>query len=297
MGSRPHVSEALRHTRPWVTLAGAVVVCCAIAQMLVFAMVHYTDVRWTEIKPVEQERPTVVDARVPGRSAKPQSERSEGEQTGAAPSDVNRVLSTTDVVLRRVSNLAVTAGVIGVIGLAVMTAMGVVVAGGGAVQGVEKAVAACFWAVVLALVCLPWTDLMPSVAISGVFSPYGVIVESSEGVGLAGAGSSEVSLLGRFVLLPMVAAVGAALVVLGFRAGVERGIIITSMSEFDEKIEKEISTIRSRGVTGKSSRALGAFNQALSDHEQPSGRAAARDGDEGDSVGAEKAGAGGRRPI
>jgi hypothetical protein len=60
-----------------------------------------------------------------------------------------------------------------------------------------------------------------------------------------------------------------------FRAGVERGVIVTTISELDEALEREMLEIRRRGVGNNGPRAVGALNRALGDtpSSQPSGLA------------------------
>ena len=64
--------------------------------------------------------------------------------------------------LHRASVLACGIGGFAAIALMLMCMMGVAVAGGGAVPGVERVVTAAVWSIILAGLAVPVGDLMPS---------------------------------------------------------------------------------------------------------------------------------------
>jgi hypothetical protein len=271
MSAKPHVSPALVQLRRWVTLAALMVCLCAAAQMLVFGFVHYTEVRWTfveakaEAKPLKIVKPDELAKAADGKQDLRAAAGRLLPAGGAEDSglEVNRVLSETDSLLGKASTLAVTFGIVGACILCLLTMLGVAVAGGGAVPGVEKAVTACAWSVVLALVCLPWRDIMPSVPIPGVFGGYERMTEASEAVLAAESGGSQ--LLARYVLLPGLAVVCGALVCVWFRNGVEQGVIVEGLSEAELAAEQEMTHIASSGVGGRQARAGGALSRTMGD--------------------------------
>lgn len=257
-----HVSTALKHERHWVTWAGLVVAACAAVQMLIFGFVHFTEVRWTSVRrSVPGWSYSVVEsppaAKVEGRGPRPAVRVAD-----LVAADANRVLSHWDHVMRQTSNLAVTAGIVASVMLAVGCLLGVVIAGGACVPGVERVVSAASWSLLLALACVPWRAVLPHMPFAGVFSGYEALVESSAAAwddrGLAAG------LLGQFLVLPLAAMLGSLLIVARFRGGVARGIVHEHMSEIDERLEEEISRIRQRGPgTNTGSRASGAFQRAM----------------------------------
>lgn len=252
-----HVSPALAHERHWVTASGLVVVACALVQMVVFGFVHFTDVRWTSTRrPGEQANLSVVV---------PEPDASIGERGGGTDgvevARPNRVLGRLDVVLGRASGIASTAGIAGSILLVLTCLMGVAIAGGASVPGVERAVTAANWAIVLAIGCLPWQRLLPEIPFPGVFSDYAGLVEASESV-LAGDNAWG-PLVARFAALPLLAAIMAVLVIVRFRAGIARGVIVEHLSEIDERLEREIQNIRKSGFRSGRSRATGAFDRTI----------------------------------
>lgn len=298
MTPKPHVSQAIKGLRRWVVLSAMAVAVAALVQALVFGFVNYTDVRYTtveaapptELKIVESPGPRVVGLGQ-GVTAAPRSLQGPGQTieadapaTGASRSsgfvagvrgvgdqpvaavDVNRVLSVYDGYLRRASTIATVIGSIAALTLAMMVFMGTVVAGGGAVPGVERAVTASFWSIVLGLLCLPIRDIMPSMPIPGVFSGYDGLVAASESVAAGGQGWS--TMMAKWLVMPIAAALSATLVATWFCSGVRRGVIVTSVSELDRQVEREVAEIAKRGVNASTPRTLAALNRAIGDVEE-----------------------------
>lgn len=272
---KPHVSKALSQLRYSVAIASLLVAACATVQLLVFGFTHFTTVRWEYAKPANlvQELSVVpatesgVAQAVPeptttlsdpalerGRKVRKISEMEALESV--------RVPSRWDAVLAQFSVLAGVGGVISALTLGVLILLGVVIAAGGCVPGVEKTVNAATWAIVLGLVCVPWRDVMPSVPFAGVFGRYSELTEASDAVN-AGRGSAW-SLYAAYLLLPTTALAVALLVWHLFREGVDRGIIVTSISELELTVEREMEKVRSRGVVSHvGPRSTGALNMAI----------------------------------
>lgn len=283
MNPTPHASPALRQLRVYVSLAALAVGLSAGAHLLVFGFVRFTQVRWTEIVQEGGELSVVAapdgsPARdvASGRSSEahtPSGARGTAGWTGkaaadaarlesAAPARVELVLGRWDRVLREFCNLATTAGVIGSVSLGLLVVLGVVIAGGGAVPGVEKTVNAAVWAVALMALALPWRDVLPSVPFSGIFVGYRELVATCEPTPKASA--SPLEIYATHLVMPLVAIAVASVIALRFREGVERGIIVTSVNELDEELDREMARIRSRGVTSNvGARSVGALNQAI----------------------------------
>lgn len=255
--AQPHVSSALRHLRWGVTASGLALALCLAAQLLIWGFVHFTDVRHQELKPVEREQAplTVVNSsgRMPIQVEQPEVE-------GGAP--VNVVPSTGAIVLEQASELVQTVGVFAGVILFVMMFQGVVVAGGARVPGVEQAVTAGTWALVLVMLAMPWRGFFPDMTYPGVFQSLDGLAGASEALRSGGPESmGGPAFYGMFLILPLLMIAGCAAVVLRFRAGVEAGVIVTHASQLDEKLEREIRE-RKLGELSKP-RAVGALNQAI----------------------------------
>jgi hypothetical protein len=257
---KPHVSPALAHLRHGVTACALTVALCAALQMLVFGFVHFTQIRW-----VEDKTPAVATAlRV---VSSPGANVAQAREPGAPVATIEqdeprRVLGKADGVLRAISAAAISGGVAAASLLGLFTILGVVVGAGGAVPGIDRATSACMWASLIVVGTLPWQNIFPSVPFSGVFGPYSTMSSMSDAVD-AGGGSS-LALLAQFLLMPLAAMSCSFLVLYRFRAGVAEGIIATSVSEIDERLEREMASIRAKGVEIQSSgRAVAALNSAI----------------------------------
>lgn len=279
MPPKPHVSSAVRQLRLWVTLAASLVVIAGLVQALTFGFVHYTDVRTTEITPAPPSDLTVIGGTAPLQGPGKVMEIPDGNARAAvggirssaaassAAVDVNTVRTGWDKVLQRASALACGIGGLAALALMLLTMMGVAVAGGGAIPGVERVVTAAVWSIVLAGLALPLGDILPSLPVVGVFVGYESMTAQSALWNTDGSGA--MGTLAQWVVAPMVASAAAFMIALWFRTGVARGIIITSVSELDELAEREMAQIRKRGVTTAIGKNVGALNRALGENDLP----------------------------
>jgi hypothetical protein len=261
MAARPHVSPALWQLRGWVTLAGATLVLCALAQVLLFCFVHFTDIRWTNLRREDPAVRTVV-VYANGQGGPPVAMPAPKAPPVDAV-DLNRVKTPADSAMRVVSNLAVSLGLCAALTLAVLIALGVAICAGAAVPGVERVVMACFWSIVLAVATLPWAAFTSDALFPGTLAPWSRLTADAD-AGRMG----EIELLARYLVSPALAASLAAAVTAWFRSGVNKGIIITAVSELDERLHAEMQALADRGggALGTSSvRAVGALNRAIGD--------------------------------
>ncbi|MFM9957194.1 MAG: hypothetical protein ACKVZJ_03895 [Phycisphaerales bacterium] len=297
VSARPHISAALQHLRFGVTLSGSMLCLALVAQLIVWGCVHFMDLRTKRLGPeggagttltvvtrgsgpgesaIEKTAPRAASG--PGlssRSLVDGSSKERGSATGAALAaedapvptavDVNLVKAPGDLMLGRFAGVVQTIGIIAALAMALLLVQGVLISAGAQAPGVEYCVTASFWGIVIACLCVPMTGLVPGSAFPGVFASYGVMAEMADlyrldaPTALAGPGY-----YGLFCGLPMAVAMGVAACVLRFRAGVEEGVLVTSVSQLDEKIEREIRVNRDKwSMMG--GRAVGALNKAMGD--------------------------------
>lgn len=272
MEPNKHVSPAISHLRFQVSVMAMVVVLALLVQLLVFGFVHFTDARWQAVEePAQRQSLSVVSTSTQNATVKvaetdpdPKSQSIQRKSTTLEEIEAQKnakQLSKWHFVMGQFSSLAVTAGVVASITLGLLTVLGVVVAGGAAVPGIEKAVTACTWALVLGLLSLPWHDAFSSMPFGGVFGGYERMIAASNAVSLDQ--KSSLALYSTHLLMPLVA-IGVALIVAArFWAGVSRGVIVTSVSQLDQAVNREISEIQSRGVASNlAPRAVGIMNEA-----------------------------------
>ena len=272
MEPNKHVSPAISHLRFQVAVMAMVVVLALLVQLLVFGFVHFTNARWQAVEqPGQTQSLSVVstsaqapNVEVPETNADPKNQSIQRKSTTLEEIEAQKnalQLSKWHFVMGQFSSLAVTAGVVAAITLGLLTVLGVVVGGGAAVPGIEKAVTACTWALVLGLLSLPWHDAFSSMPFGGVFGGYERMIAASDAVLLEQ--KSSLALYATHLLMPL-AAIGVALIVAArFWAGVSRGVIVTSVSQLDQAVNREISEIQSRGVASNlAPRAVGVMNEA-----------------------------------
>lgn len=267
---RPHISMALQHLRFGVTASAALLALCIVTQVVVWSIVHFTDARLVHIAPTGPE----ADWEVVRRQA------AEGEGAAAAPrvtapvirppadlstgEDPNLVPGAADVRLSRAVGIVQAFGVLSAVVFCLMMFQSVLIAGGAAIPGVERIVTAGTWAVVITLLCLPLTRLLPSIPFGGVFRGYEELVRASQAY-RAGApgGPGPIGFFAWNLGVPLAMLAGIGLVLWRFRCGVEAGIIVTNVSQLDEKLEREIRAMRLGQLSAP--RAMGALNSALGD--------------------------------
>jgi len=265
---KPHVSPALAQLRRGITTAALVVAACAVLQMLVFGFVHFTQVRFEQPKEEQAQQALSVVVGAPGRPAmsRPAAARLPDHQESVQITPVRpaRTVSDADATLHVLSDVAVIVGILSTLMLAALVCLGVMIAAGGGVPGADRAVSAMCWALLLGLACIPWRDLFLAVPYPGVFGAYDDMTAMSNAVDAGFVGTPRLLVL--YLLMP-IAALGAAMLVLyRFRAGVAEGVIVTSVNELDERLEREIAGIRSRGVVAAGMpRSVGALNHAIGD--------------------------------
>jgi len=260
---------ALQHLRFGVTASAAVLALCLLAQIGVWAAVHFTDVRLTQVTPPRVENPAlkVVKSAPSATEEKASPAKALPGLSAAEAAEVNHVPGPTHVRLRRVTGLVQSFGVLSAIVFAVLCFQGVMLAGGAALPGVEKTVTAGTWSMIIAMLSLPISAVVPTLPFPGVFAGFDSTVRLSEAVRQGADGAPGA--IGYFAWnlgVPLVLIVGIALVLWRFRGGIEAGIIVTNVSQLDEKLEREIRNMRLGQLSAP--RAMGALNAALGD---PSG--------------------------
>ena len=256
MNNQNHIAQALVRLRCGVTLCAAGVFVAALIQLFVFGFVHFTDVRFQTIAdPSPTKHRTVV--------VTPTSNTIEGEARGnaaipnltvaetvdlmspkAAPNP-NKVNSTAGVILKKISQGAIVVGIFSAVGLAVLTLLGAIVAGGASVPGVEKAVSACMWGLGLCVLALPWQDVFASMPFAGVFASYQNMTAASDGATMP----MQVMLL--FVGLPAVVMAGAMVTGLRFGTGVEHGIMVNKAPPPMDAVDQEMAHTRENLSTNR----------------------------------------------
>jgi hypothetical protein len=256
MNSQNHIAAALSRLKRGVLLCAAGVFVAALIQLFVFGFVHFTDVRYqTLADPTPTQHRTVVvtptstngvrSERATEETSSPTIEDIVASMSPRSIPDVNRVTSATDVILMRISQVAIIIGIFSAVGLAVLTTLGAIVAGGASVPGVEKAISACMWGLCLCLLALPWKDVFASMPFGGVFTGYENMVAASEGA------TKTLQLMLVFVGIPAAAMAGAMVTGLRFGSGVERGILMNQTAPPMDAVDRAMADSRENLSTNR----------------------------------------------
>lgn len=253
---RPHVCSALQHLRTGVFACALVLALCAGIHLLIWAFVHFTDVRWTTAEGPASEPSYVV---VEGQA---QPATTVVNRTTAQPRegvDPNLVPSVADRSMSLVITLTDAVGVVACIVLVGLTRQTVAIAAGASVPGVNKLVSASSWTLVIALLAIPLAGLISGFPLPGVFSGYEAMIGAHVAVvaGAVGTGAYFATAL----MLPLAFLAGLGLIVLRYVSGVEEGVIATSVADLDSKLAREISGIKIG--SNAAPRAVGALNAAI----------------------------------
>lgn len=261
---KPHMSHALAHLRFSVQLCALALGLALAANVGVWAVVHFTDARWTEeTAQVETAPPPqVVGGGAVSRTGK------EVVQRHATVEETRRVPSTTEVTLRDTWAISAWIGCIAALALLIVTLEGVVIGAGVNVPGIEKSVTAGTWAIIVALLCLPMQSLFPAFPTDGVFGSYHAMADASEAIksGAENAPGQLGVLMQRF-LLPITCLALAAFVAVRFSSGIEAGVLARSEGEAELMLMEEME--RSRSASAKQGRAQGALAMTIQEEAAP----------------------------
>ncbi len=266
----------------------AVLGICLVAQIVVWGAVHFSELRKTELKAPVVDRPATVVVSSGMAMAEPAVEPARSlvvpQPVTEDPSDSTRAVAEQPVAtrvpppieqvnpnivpargdwwMRSFATIVQTVGIMAALMLMILLFQGVTISGGGGVPGVEMAVTAMSWGLVIGLLCLPLRGILPGVAYGGVFESYAALVEASEAyrAGLTNA-PSGLEIYGLRLALPILLLAGLVAVVIRFYIGIERGILVTNISQLDEKLEREIRAMKLGALAMP--RAVGALNQAI----------------------------------
>jgi hypothetical protein len=270
-----------------VTALSWVVGVALIIQMLTWAFANFTSLRYEQLSGSEvaesavvvtpkSDRPTVkprtlslrsklngdTDAAQP-ESGEPTVEQPPNETADAGPvhaADVNRATSRYDTWFRVQHQVALAAGIAGVVALSVQLLLGIVLASNGSIAGIRKIVSAQAWSMVLVALCVPWQRIAPEMTFTGLFSTYSDMTTSSEWY-LAGDPLAAPGILfyGRFLLLPAAALGVTILIGLRFAAGADTGIVPAGPTPEELAIEAEASNRKAGSLVPGSGRVGGAL--------------------------------------
>lgn len=235
-----------------------------IAQMIIWSLITFTEMRFQLVAATASANSVVIQPETEPKLQLFSTNAADFAAHRAAdgpPPDPNRIFSAADRVFRAITILSGAAITLAVVGLFTLLALGVVVAAGGSVPGVEKTVSAFGWMLVLAMMILHLDPLVRAAGFDGALINYDVLATEVE----AGRAASPTALFiggpvfyARYFALPLAAVIGAALVGLRFNSGVEAARLPKESRKLDPRLEKEAANMSATSLyaAGRSSGAL-----------------------------------------
>ena len=250
------VSAAMSRLRFAVLLSCWLLGVSLLTQTVIASLCHFTDMRWSTLVPGEQAPVVVTDAPV---QSGPRSAFDEPapEADPEKVVDPNRVLGRHDRVFSIAGTLTSGIGKISVMLVLPLMALAVLLAAGSATNGVEKAVAAFSWALLVGLLVMPIGKLIGLPWTEGALWSYAsMIAVIDPGVSMQGLGEQMFVL--RFLLLPLACVAGIALAAVRFGSGVEESLVPPEDLALDSLLETEAGNIKVSSLHG--GRAASAMN-------------------------------------
>jgi len=239
-----------------------VLLCCwgigitLLIQTAVWGLVTFTELRYENIA-AGTDAPLVVagtDARDTPRSSLDDPPTRSAE---TPPVNPNRVLTAFDRHLSIVSSITSGLGTFAMLFVIPFIGIGVLLAAGSATDGIDRAVSAFAWALLVGILALPTADLVGLPWQNGVFFSYDAMTAQVD----AGAKATGIVFLGTYLLLPLTCVVGAALIGSRFGAGVQAGLMRKEDLAIDGTLEMEAGNVKASSLHG--SRTAGAMESLM----------------------------------
>lgn len=257
-GAYINASPALLALRRGAVFSSMVVALAIIAQTLVFGFAHFTEVRFetaSAVKAEQAEPLAVVDA----QPRKPVDVNAHFKDDAANDKPVARALGKSDQVLATISGIASSAGVVAIAVLVAQCWMATSIVAGAGVIGMQRAVRAATIVTALFAMTIPWTSVIPSAPIWGVFCGYQPLISASDAV--ASGTRGEFAVISLHGVLPVLLLGMVVWAVFNLSVGISAGIVKHAI---DPLIEAEIEDVRAHGAGSLYAvRASGDINRAV----------------------------------
>lgn len=264
----PFISIGLARLRRGVTACCVIAALALLAQLLVWAMATFMDVRYTtvEAKPAATGLVVKTDG---GKGAaaetrKPDRSRDAGGSDAASPPDPNRVPSQMDHLMKTTATMARALGGMAMVMLIPFVALGALLGAGSGTPGVERAVSAFGWSMVVAMIVLPLGEIFHLPWREGALWSYNYMTHHVD-ANITDTGWGSGTFYARFAAMPLACIVGLGIVGFQFSAGVETGIVRED-HRLDPMLEREAANIRPTslhgGRTAAAIRAMGGSSSA-----------------------------------
>ncbi|MHC4217573.1 MAG: hypothetical protein ACYSU7_03870 [Planctomycetota bacterium] len=256
------LSIALGRLRFAVVTSCWIIALCLAAQVVIWSLCSFTDLRQSDGAPPDGVPLVVDDNGNPIKADKPKSskkdarwrpgEEDEEQEEETAGSPIDRVFKITVTVARTMS-------LMGVLIICPLMALGVILGVPAGAPKVERAVNALIWGLILACMALPMGGWFGMAWNEGTITSYEQVVTAVDAARATEKGFTP-EFYGRFLLLPVGSAVGFVLV--GFQFSSAVVAVLLKRQVFDPELEKEASNVAATSLHG-TGRSAGALTKAL----------------------------------
>ncbi|MHC4209815.1 MAG: hypothetical protein ACYTE6_08150 [Planctomycetota bacterium] len=255
------LSLALGRLRFAVVTSCWVIALGLVAQIVVWSLCTFTELRHTEAVPPDGVPLIVGDKPAAGKPEAARAAANKDARWKPGSDDEEDVvpISPFDRVFKISVTVARTMCLMGSLLICPLMALGVILGVPAGAPKVERAVNALIWGLVLACLALPLGGWFGMGWKEGAVSSYGQMVAAVDAANAAEEGFTP-EFWGRFLLLPAASAVGFVLVGLQFSSAVVA--VLLNRQVFDPELEQEASNVAATSLHG-TGRSAGALTKAL----------------------------------
>jgi hypothetical protein len=258
----PFVGIALARLRRGVMVCCWLIGLALVTQLLVWATAMFTDTRFDTIV-LQVTAPMIVNQA--DKSSQPSAVghasaasavsagsplKLEHAANSPKPVDPNRVKSRFDRMMQTASTFSAGVGMLAVIALLPLLAVGATLGAGSATPGVEYTVSAFTWAIVLAMLMLPIGGVIGLPMPEGALYTYSNMTEQVDAAHKVGDGWAAPTFYARFAVLPMACVVAVTIIGLRFCTGVHAGLPVVESMKLDPVLEREAANITPTSLHG-----------------------------------------------
>ncbi len=264
----PFVSMALFRLHRGVTMCCWVAGGALIAQVLVWCIATFTEVR-LETSATKPEAGAIL-TRTDAPLSAPPAPHVVSAKKGSTPADAkvvvsaqkpgkdNQRLSRFDPILATMSSLTLAAGTLSILILLPLLTMGALLGVSSATSGVDDAISAFMWFSLVCVLALPFGTAVGLPWEGGALTSYEMMIREVErAVGGDTPSWGGPAFYARFAMMPLACVACIVIVGLRFTSGVRSGMYTNNDNRLDPALEKETAGIRPGSLhAGRSGHAM-----------------------------------------
>ena len=269
------LSLALRRLRFAVVVAGWLVAFALGAQVVVWSLTAFTDLRYGEPEP-PQDAPLIIQSKEPGdgRIFVSATKRRRNARAEEPAEEVEPTKGVFDGVFATVVTASRAIGLLAAIVICPLVGLGIMIAVPAGAPRIERAVTAFLFSIVLVILVLPLGGWFGFGWHEGTIWGYERLTAKVEAAQDAGF---SLKFFMQFLLLPAASAVGFAMVGLRFSAAMQGVLLKVGMEGVDPALDREATSVEASSLHG-TGRSAGALKNVMKSESSGTGRRPNRSG-------------------